>query len=129
MAKKRTPQNRIPARHVAVHAVCAAILLIGSVTHAQEQGGVVQIVTPNVYRALPVAERRLYVAGAFDALIGFSLPANAMLKHCLTGTSVTQLTQIVDERLPRLTSVERSSTPVAVHNALLQACLDRGYKE
>jgi hypothetical protein len=122
----RKKENHTMRFNAAVPACLAALSML-TAAHAQAPGAL-QVVTPDQYRALPVAERQLYVAGVLDTMLGFNLPTHAMFAQCLPGVTASQLVQVVDQRLPDLPPVERSDMPVAVHNALLHACLDRGYK-
>jgi hypothetical protein len=87
-----------------------------------------QAISPELYPKLPLNERQSYVAGVLDAdRVLFPL-SKAQFATCLSGTTVAQLTEVVDRSLPTLEPVLRTAMPIAVHNALITDCERRGFK-
>lgn len=109
------------------------LLALASVTAgrtAAAQTPVMQAYSFSTYAALPVAQREAYVAGVLDAdrsMVPFE-EAHAKFARCLAGTTIGQLTALVDARVSRPMPVDNGYVPFAVHNALDADCSRRGFK-
>ncbi|WP_198294045.1 hypothetical protein [Burkholderia ubonensis] len=82
------------------------------------------------YAALPVAQREAYVAGVLDAdrsMVPFE-QAHAKFARCLAGTTIGQLTVLVDARVNHPVLMDNGYVPLAVHNALDADCTRRGFQ-
>ncbi len=96
---------------------------------AQTSGGMRQAVSPDHYQSMQPAERQIYVAGVLDADRVFFQMTQPVFAACLNGVTLAQATDVVDKRLPTLKPELRLSMPLAVHNALIEACDRSGYKQ
>lgn len=99
-----------------------------SVAFAQTPGAIRQAVSPDHYQLMPPAERQIYVAGVLDADRVFFQLTQPVFAACLNGVTLAQATDVVDHSLPTLKPELRLSMPLAVHNALIEACNSSGYK-
>jgi len=89
---------------------------------AQTAPGMPQMVTPAQYPALSHSERQYYVAGIIDTDRLLFQQTKPLFATCLTGSTLEQITEIVDRELGALAPELRSSMPIAAHNALVVAC-------
>jgi hypothetical protein len=95
---------------------------------APQTSPLAQAISPELYPKLPLNERQSYVAGVLDADRVLFPQSKAQFAACLSGTTVAQLTDVVDRSLPTLEPVLRTAMPIAVHNALIADCERRGFK-
>ncbi|MGP8438008.1 hypothetical protein ACT2FY_08440 [Paraburkholderia fungorum] len=105
------------------------LLALASFT-AAAQTPVMQAYSFSSYAALPVAQRQAYVAGVLDtdrSMVPFE-QAHAKFARCLTGTTIEQLTVLVDARVNHPMPVDNGYVPFAVHNALDADCSRRGFQ-
>lgn len=101
---------------------------VGSTVAAQTP--VMQAYSFSTYAALPVAQREAYVAGVLDAdrsMVPFE-QAHAKFARCLVGTTIEQLTLLVDARVNHPVPLDNGYVPFAVHNALDADCSRRGFQ-
>lgn len=88
----------------------------------------VQAITTDTYPQLPLNERQAYVAGVLDTDRVLFPQSKAQFAVCFRGTTIAQLTDVVDRSLPALEPLLRTTMPLAVHNALINDCDRRGFK-
>lgn len=109
------------------------LLALASMTAAKmaaAQALVVQTYSFATYAALPVAQREAYVAGVLDAdrsMVPLE-EAHAKFARCLSGTTIGQLTALVDERVNHPVPMDNGYVPFAVHNAVDTDCSRRGFR-
>jgi hypothetical protein len=89
-----------------------------------------QAYSPALYRSLPLEQRQAYVAGALDAARAFTgFPqVNVLLDQCLPGTTIAQLTVLVDARVSHPQPVDQGVMSQVVYNAIAADCNRRGFK-
>ncbi|MGP8431923.1 hypothetical protein ACT2FY_00420 [Paraburkholderia fungorum] len=105
------------------------LLAMASLT-AAARTPVMQAYSFSSYAALPVAQRQAYVAGVLDAdrsMVPFE-QAHAKFARCLAGTTIEQLTVLVDARVTHPMPMDNGYVPFAVHNALDADCSRRGFQ-
>jgi hypothetical protein len=92
---------------------------------AQKPIMLVQLVTPDIYRSLPLESRQTYVAGVLDAESDFLPQAFASIKDCVKGAPLEKLTAIVDRGFAAMSPLAIGAMPQNVHNALVMECQKR----
>lgn len=103
-------------------------IVMATTAIAQTPAGIPQTVSPDQYPSMPPAERQIYVAGVLDADRVLFQQTQPVFAACLNRVTLAQATDVVDKGLPTLKPELRASMPLAVHNALIEACDRGGYK-
>jgi hypothetical protein len=110
----------------ALFALTTSVMVSAAV--AQTPAGIAQTVSPDYYQSMPPAERQIYVAGVLDADRVLFQQTQPVFAACLNRVTLAQATDVVDKGLTSLKPELRASMPLAVHNALIEACDRSGYK-
>ena len=108
-----------------------AVLVLAGAAFGQtvpQPGPLTQAISVDMYPKMPVGERQAYVAGVLDTDRVLFPQSKAQCAACFNGTTIAQLTDVVDRSLPSLEPVLRTTMPIAVHNALINDCDRRGFK-
>lgn len=110
----------------------ALTLTAGAVCTASAvpRGQLAQTFSPAQYQALPVEQRQTYVAGALDT-VRFFAPTpefTNLYNACLSGTTVAQVTAVVDARASHPEPIDQDLMPLIVNNAVATDCNRRGFK-
>ena len=92
---------------------------------AKVPSSIVQAVTPDRYKALPLESRQAYVLGVVDAEAYLMPQVFAAIKDCVKGANGAQLTAMVDHGLASMPSVAVGPMPQNVHNTLIVECKKR----
>lgn len=106
-----------------------ALTFISSATVAQSSfvptstpQAIIQMVTPNSYKTLPVEARQFYVAGALDMESASQPQVFASIRNCVKGSDLEHLTNVVDKGLITMDTKTLGAMPQNVHNAILLQC-------
>ena len=107
-----------------------AMAVISSTTVAQSSfvptstpPAIIQMVTPNSYKTLPVEARQFYVAGALDMESASQPQVFASIRNCVKGSDLEHLTSVVDKGLTTMDPKTLGAMPQNVHNAIMLECV------
>ncbi|WP_431229148.1 hypothetical protein [Burkholderia contaminans] len=123
MHNKQFTASKTLALILTAGAMCTAV--------AAPRSQIAQAFSPAQYQALPIEQRQMYVAGALDT-VRFFAPTpefNELYNVCLAGTTIAQVTAVVDVRASHPEPIDQGLMPLIVNNSLAADCNRRGFKK